>query len=393
MPLFLRLGLIVLLLTLLSPSFIRAQDDPKISPQTRIQRLIIPFQSLETHGGPIVEATINDKKKATILIDTGANNIAVSRSLVKRLGLTPNKRQMPNGTIETVTLDAFRMGPMKMEAEVLVSDSPLFKDLKIDGIMGTNYMNHYAILFDFEKQVMHIMSPGTLTPEEVRAEGFESAGQPLTLVPPVGFYFTNAKIGEKEIPMLLDTGSPNTYIPASVSKIAGGRVIGEESIVNYAQRVKIRTLLLPEISVGNLTVKNIDCSTALGGKVPDAIIGMNILSRCRMLLDYPAKQVYFQQIESATPASLANQKKNIDNAIVGPTATGAWKVFSVKKGTIFDKAGIQAGDILVSINKKPLTKIIAPELIQIFKQSKKVQITVLRTEDTKEKQLDFTVTY
>lgn len=395
MPPFLRIGFVILLFALLFPSSIHAQDNATPPPQTRrFRRWVIPFQSRETHGGPIIEVTINEKYKASFLVDTGANNTVLSREFAQRAGLKIEKRTSPGyGAFEATKVENLGIGSLSQEAELLVSQSASLDDLHIDGILGTNFLESFAVLFDFGKQTMSLIYPATLTRTEVRAEGFEHEGQPLLLVPPEDFYFINAKVGEKELPMLIDTGSANTFIPTRLGQTQGRRILGEQDFVTYKGREKIRILVLPEISVANLVTKNIPCSISLEGTVPDAIIGMNILSRCRMLLDYPAKRVYFQSIDDITPTFLANQQKKIDDAIFGPTASGTWKVFSVKKGSIIDKAGILEGDTLVSINKKPFTEILAPELTQIFKQSKKVQMTVRRTVGSEEKQLNITVTY
>jgi len=65
--------------------------------------------------------------------------------------------------------------------------------------------------------------------------------------------------------------------------------------------------------------------------------------------------------------------------VVGPGGQAGWRLFQIDRGSIFDKAGVQNGDIIQSINGKKLKHAgQAVGLLQSMRSEKAFEISVMR---------------
>lgn len=117
----------------------------------------------EYGGVLIVESILNTHTRARLLADTGAVFTALTQPCLEDLGIDiyrPQGRQhiavaqsREVVTVPTFRLDCLEVGPFVVEGlEVTLLGLP--PELRIDGLLGVNFLERFRVTFDFEDQVL-----------------------------------------------------------------------------------------------------------------------------------------------------------------------------------------------------------------------------------------------
>lgn len=154
----------------------------------------IPLRELST-GHHLVEATMNGRK-ATFVLDTGANVSVVHSAAAARLGLP--ERGTPAGAFglggamnaRQVRLESLVIGPVPIRrSQVMTSDlgaivkvlSPLSR-AAISGIIGQDVMKEHRAVIDVARPILYLMSadadPSPVPSERCREKGGGGAREP-----------------------------------------------------------------------------------------------------------------------------------------------------------------------------------------------------------------------
>ncbi|MFH0738729.1 MAG: retropepsin-like aspartic protease [Candidatus Omnitrophota bacterium] len=117
----------------------------------------------------VVNALINGKVKAKLMLDTGASNVMLSLKKAKELGLDINnadkpdtKMKLADGTevgvkvLELQSVDLDGAQARGVEAAVILSDS-MFKDF--DGLLGMSYLKSFRFEINLEQNRLILQSP------------------------------------------------------------------------------------------------------------------------------------------------------------------------------------------------------------------------------------------
>jgi len=205
--------------------------------------------------------------------------------------------------------------------------------------------------------------------------------QPVIHVAPLhlfrsGHIGVSARInGQGPFRLVLDTGSPITFVSNRVAKIlglpggaapAGGGMFGMGMSLNPFARVK-------SLDVGGAVVKDFDIMVldhpviqmlgTVEGPV-DGIVGFTFFSRFRTTLDYAAKRVSFTPISFEPPDVMksvfrALMDRNGTRRVVAPAALWGMTledgadgpvIKSVYDGSPAAESGLRAGDRIVSLD-------------------------------------------
>ena len=260
------------------------------------------------YHAPLVQVWINGNVSCTFLVDTGANNIYLTEKLVKRLGL-PSYPAVKEGhpymlgdkQARAVSVSQIQIGSFSSSnPQVLLAadPSPSFP-FSFDGILGTNLLSMFSVLFDFPRHQITLWTPAGLSVDEIKGLGMSAA----TILPLTeredGTFTVPGKVwstkAQADVSLLLDTGAAETaltvglarqlqLLPASSTTVHNfwGDVDFEEARINALQLVGLKFVDRP-----------VNYASKEDARHP-ALLGMDILSGYKVLLDFPSKKMYLQ---------------------------------------------------------------------------------------------------
>jgi clan AA aspartic protease (TIGR02281 family) len=143
---------------------IQAQESPRVAePEQKPppRKASIP---MERHGEVvIIQATLNNKRSAKFVVDTGASytliSNAVARDLAIDVGPTPKTLQFQtaNGLIEApvTRLESIAVGGMEIRnLPTAVHDA--VPDPQVAGLLGLNFLSNFRMDIDTQKGMLHL---------------------------------------------------------------------------------------------------------------------------------------------------------------------------------------------------------------------------------------------
>jgi clan AA aspartic protease (TIGR02281 family) len=119
---------------------------------------------IEKHGEVVViEATLNNKRSAKFVVDTGASYTLISNALARDLAIDVGQGaktlpfQTANGLINApVThLESISVGGIEIKnLPTAVHDA--VPDSQVSGLLGLNFLSHFRMDIDTQKRVLHL---------------------------------------------------------------------------------------------------------------------------------------------------------------------------------------------------------------------------------------------
>ena len=181
----------------------------------------------------------------------------------------------------------------------------------MDGVIGAESLANLVTLIDFPHHVVALLYPGNLTPSDLRAGDF--VPQDAVTLNPAGGVFTVSAVlenGKNKIMLnlLVDTGSPGTMIPwAQAQRLRlQGKVVHPASGSHLAELADdLTSLRFGPLSFPSRHVYFADRS--FGQEI--TVLGLDVLSGYRVLLDFPAKTMYLAPENVLTPVLPASEAK------------------------------------------------------------------------------------
>lgn len=117
---------------------------------------------LEREGDSyIVRAKINGKKKARLILDTGATSVQISPKLAKKLGIKVSKGEQVMVTLadgssiaaRLIVLDEVRLDDVRVnDVQALVIEGSYEQDT--DGLLGMSFLNNFIFQIDPDKNLL-----------------------------------------------------------------------------------------------------------------------------------------------------------------------------------------------------------------------------------------------
>jgi len=294
-----------------------------------------------------------------LLIDTGAGQSFLDEELVNRLGLTRTgaitiERLYSVERAEIVQLSNLAIGPLHLgPLDMMTSDlRPASSALgtHIDGILGTNLLCKFAIFLDYSSGTARLAT-GTELP---------SAGTPVKLTRRNEYYFVPVLLQDKEMNLLLDTGSNSSSLSWSAwlsltptwrpkSFIQGVASSGGSS--------GAAIVCLPRVAIGNERVRNLPIrlqpptQTGLfADRRFDGLLGGDVLRQFIVTLDLANQRIYLKK-------DPRYKRDRYQFSTIGiqflKDPLGSFTVVAVWVGSPADKAGIRIGDRILSVNEIP----------------------------------------
>lgn len=324
----------------------------------QIQRDTVHFRQ-ETHL-IFVEAKINNQpKKYHFVFDTGGLT-AISEKLANELDLPPTCATQiadPEGGNQTsrfVELQQLQVGKNSVEnLKALTLDLSFYEQrtgLKIDGILGNNFLRFFALSLDYQQHELIFFSPKGYTPPAGSFfkykfdQSLTHSLAPMVICKVDSFFATG----------IIDTGARGMIsLPLGILKHlnypldSASSIKSKGEMMNGAFSANTESYLLQakSFSMDALKIQNLVASTNHSDVL---ILGNEFLSRFKTILNYPRKTMFlypkshFNHCHNEFSSGLALQKQTDGNF----TVVGIWQ------GSPADSAGIAPGDQVIQINQK-----------------------------------------
>jgi len=134
---------------------------PALEKPTYPDKVSVPLQRRGTTA--IVQATLNEKTSANLVVDTGASYTVISRATARELEIDLEKQlpmipfQTANGVIVAplVTLESVEVGGIQVK-DLTVAVHDAFPDSGIAGLLGLNFLSHFRMDIDTQNGLLHL---------------------------------------------------------------------------------------------------------------------------------------------------------------------------------------------------------------------------------------------
>lgn len=327
----------------------------------------IPFTVSDNHV--VIDVNINGTGPHTFIFDTGAGGTVIDTDLAGRLGLESVGKvhtMGASGLEEREMLGAATLGigdvSLDIPGAVSIPLSGLGKGTKggaKEGVIGYHLLSRYVVTVDYERKVMVLEEPGSFTPPEggttvplqigmgiptletsiVTGDGRELSGTfHVDLGSRFSLTLTKAFTDEHGI---LNRSKPTL-------KLFGRGVHGSfENDIGRVRSVRMGELqVLEPVTLFTSATEGALASHGLAGN-----IGAGILRRFRLTFDYPnsrmilVKNERFSEPDRFDMSGLVFDWQSLSHEGV--------RLRMVQPGSPAEEAGMQAGDLVLSIEGIP----------------------------------------
>ena len=319
---------------------------------------IIPFDYYPPHiQNIIIKVSINGASPMPFILDTGSSlPITLSPEAAKKLHIsTKNGKNLaeniliadiksatvPMRTADGKSKSEFCMGG---KAQAAILDEPSFyseyQGAPVAGIVGATLFANSALQLDFAAKVVRVsMKPH----KPLHIPG--ATMLPLTCDPIYHYYISLNPPEGKPVSFMLDTGADMTIMPREVASRYQARNTYETTdATEVHSKTEEREAILPTLTIGDDTETNIIASYPEAEKEEgEAILGMNVLTRFRITMDFVNKQVFFERGADYKERVRLPAYQEFEIEVRG----GKYFVSHVESGYAADRAGLAEGDRIV----------------------------------------------
>ena len=277
-----------------------------------------PFQSIDRHttADEIAIRTDADERMTVpvsvggngpyrFLVDTGSERTVISRELADRLRLVGGRSTLLHSVMGSKNIKTVHIPNLRVSRQVMsVANAPALgaADIGADGMLGVDSLQSQRVLFDFTTNTMSI-SPASerlskLDGDTIVVRAKTRNGRLI---------FTKAKIGGRNVTVIIDTGSQvtignpalrsmlakrgllETSEPMSITSVTGEKM--------EAQVAMLRKLDIGGVGLGDLAIAYADAHIFRQMHLEDRpaiLLGMNAMKAFdRVSIDFAAKKVRF----------------------------------------------------------------------------------------------------
>jgi predicted aspartyl protease len=235
------------------------------------------------------------------LLDTGAQNTVVARSVARLLALPPGRRVTVLGiagrqAVDTVEIDEIMLGRRSFYGLL----APLLEREHIgaDGILGIDSLQDQRVLLDFTRNMIAVDDARALGGDagyEIVVKARRLSGQLI---------MTNALIDGVRTDVVIDTGAQSTIGNLALQRALSRRMKTETAVINSVtgQQITADIGLARQLTIGTLNLNNVAIAftdappfEALDlNKRPALLLGMRELRVFRRVaIDFTTRRILF----------------------------------------------------------------------------------------------------
>jgi len=348
----------------------------------------LPFK---LHRGHIyIQGQINGSRTINILFDTGASGNVISEKVAESIGLTVSGSQTVSGANGLVQLKSSDKNSLSLGRKLEMKKQTFFllnmvhltdEDLPLEAIIGANVLSEYVVSLNFDTNQVDIYPQSGYVPPKIFKKHdikLDDYGIPL-----INGSLNTSENEAKNGPFLIDTGAAltvsfNTHFVnenSLIKQVTPNYPYESKGLSNdgieYIGRLKSFDFL--DESFERVPVR---MSTVTSGVSSDksinGLIGLTLLKRFNLIFDYSKNALYTVKNELFGQPFWDNR-----SGLRLSKKSGFLKVMSVVTGSAADKAGIQVGDSIASVDGQRELKADAFDRY-IFSTTKVVSIELKR---------------
>jgi hypothetical protein len=363
------------------------------------EAVVLPFELVTGHI--IIQASVNDSRPLSFILDTGDKFGIIDAERAKELGLTLGTAVPVHGVGPLPTSGArvedaaFRVAGLPGFSQPVTLAIPL-SDIAarlghaVDGIIGADFISEFVVELDYEARVVTLHDKRTFAyrgPGQVLPIRLNSSGHPIVSgsVTPVGgdpipaeFTFDAGSGGALALhsPFLDAHHLPKPALP-TVRAVGHGGTGGSS-----AGRIgRVSALTVGRFTLRDpLTLFSEDRAGAFAGTDSQGNIGQKIIGRFRVFLDYGRARVILEATDALDdPFDAASAGLRIDAS--GPD----YRTFSVAdllEAAPASEAGLKKGDVIISIDGRPASELTLTKIYEMFERPLAYKVTIRRGADT-----------
>jgi hypothetical protein len=350
----------------------------------------------------VVPIILNGTLPLKFILDTGVRTaILTQKSFTDILNLPYSRKYTISGPGGEKLVDAYVTNNVSLElpgvlgrghALLVLEEDYLelrnYMGIDVHGILGYELFSRFIVQVDYQKKLLTLMSPERFRMKRnfqrvpIRIEDTK----PYITTPVIlsdGTQLT-AKLlmdsGASHGLMLDPSSDDRITVPDHVISSVIGRGLGGE-IMGKVGRVK--TLFLGDFELKDAIVSFPDPnsyfdSLKLGSTPRNGTIGGETLSRFTIIFNFPKEEIYLKKNHSFKKGFHYNLSGL--NVKAKGSKLNVFEITEVRKESVADKAGIQKGDLIVSINGIHSNQLNLNILNAFFnfKPGKKINLTIDR---------------
>jgi hypothetical protein len=364
----------------------------------------VAVMSFDLHDGRVfLPVRVNGKGPGDFQFDSAAHSSCVTKRFGERVALEAPLRATVSGagdgsqTVAVAPDVAFGVGVLAFRAaRVPLVDLDLVErgiGRRTDGLVGREFLERYVVAFDYGARTMTAFEPadfeygggGTVLPIEILMGGpvvravVRMPGRPplhaklLLDAPHAGpLVLTTAFVDRHG---LLESARQST--PRLLPMLLGG-VGGRSSLL-------VGRALSLEIGPYSFRSPVVALSRARAGALAaadiDGLVGSQIMGRFRIFYDLPRRRVMLEagpRLGEAFVHDMSGLRLRAQTVELR-----AIEIFGVTEGTPAAAADLREGDVLLSVNERPVRASQLPELRELLSRPGTVRLKVKRGAEEK----------
>jgi hypothetical protein len=271
---------------------------------------------------------------------------------------------------------------LNQRIEVIVSEGLVDNESKIDGVLGLEFLKKVIVEIDYEAQTVSFFAPekyqykgtGGVIPIKIKSEA-----------PMVHLQMTTAGGKSIEDDFEVDNGMGATL----VFKTPGVKKYGLMAAIPTIQapidieaggEYRRRFGRLKSLQLGRFVIENPTVSLSENVEGEGGVIGEEILRRFKVILDVSHHRMILE------PNSHFKEpyEEDMSGISLTPDENGAVKMFRIREvvaNTPASEAGLQAGDLITTIDDQPAANFTEGHIERMFRQEgHEVALTIRRGE-------------
>jgi len=351
----------------------------------------------------VVPVILNDRLPLKFILDTGVRTaILTDKSISDFLNMNYSRAWPIYGTGGKKLIDAYVASNVTIELPgvrgkghaLFVLEEDLlqlrnFLGVDVHGILGYELFSRFIVEINYARKVLRIHDPKYFRPKK----SYKSI--PITVEDTKPYFNTVVSIEEGEdfpVKLMIDTGASHAIL--LMSNTDRRIVVPGNNLDSYLGRglsgaLEGKVARINHFNFGNYEIRNPIALFPDMASYPDSLsrvarngtIGGATITRFNIILDFSSEQMYIKKNSKFREPFDFNLSGIVIRAIGRRLNT--FEVVDVRQNSAGDKAGIEVGDLIIEINRKPTNAMRLNNVAGYFNSKNRRRITLVVERDGK----------